>query len=891
MKKFFQTTFFLGTALTIFSQQAKTGDLQFIKNIGQWQENIMMKADVPGGALFLEKNCFTWHFTNITELTQHTHKNDAQGVKILKGHAFKTYFLNANSNTQITGAEKFSNFYNYFIGKDKTKWKGNVPTYGRTNYKNLYENIDASIYSEGRHIKYDLIAKPGADVSNIQLRYDGLNDIKITNGNLELITSLNKMIELKPYAYQQIGAYTVPVACNFVLDGNIVSFEFPNGYDVNTELIIDPATLIFASYTGSTADNWGYTATYDPDGNLYGGGIVFGTGYPITIGGYQEDFGGGSGSYPCDVGISKFSPDGSSLIYSTYLGGSENELPHSLVVNNTGELIVYGTTSSDDFPVSGTTYDDTFGGGDNITVTYVVQFPDGSDIFLTKFNADGTDIIGSTYIGGNENDGLNQGATSYNYGDHARGEVIVDEDDNIFIASCTNSADFPSTSGVIQESLEGGQDGVICKFNPDLSSLLWATFIGGTAADGAYSIKTTSDGDIVACGGTASSGFPTTSGAWEPDYLGGTVDGWVIKVNENATSFIASTFIGTNQYDQTYFVETDESDNVYITGQSRGSYPVIDALYSNPGSSQYITKLLPDLSDVVFSTVFGSGSSTVNISPTALLVDTCENVYISGWGGSVNQGFNFETGTTSGLPTTADAVDASTDGSDFYFIVFQKGADDLIYATFFGGSTTSEHVDGGTSRFDKEGRIYQGVCAGCGGSDAFPVTDGAYSESNGSSNCNLGVAKFEFNFIGPDANITGSPLNGCAPVTVEFTNSSVDAVTYEWDFGDGTTSSESTPSHTFTEPGTYTVYFTAIDESACDPEDQAILTVNVYGFPDANFTYAPNPSNIYTPVNFTDASIDAVSWEWRTKGVRPRQRPSDDKWFERSLHNIPHRNR
>lgn len=861
--------FFISFHITIFSQQAKTGTLQFIQNNGQWNNNVLMKADVQGGALFLEENGFTWHFTNIAELTEHTHGITKNNNKILRGHAFKTTFLNANSNAQMQGEEKFENFYNYFVGKDRTKWQGKVPAFAKAKYINLYKQVDAIMYSEGKSLKYDLIVKPGADVSQIQIRYTGLQDIKLVNGNLELTTSVNKIIELHPYAYQMYGSYSLPVACNFKLEGNILSFEFPDGYDVNTELIIDPATLIFASYSGSTSDNWGYTATYDEDGNLYGGGIVFGTGYPTTVGAYQEEFGGGdyggAGLYSegCDIGLSKFSSDGTSLLYSTFLGGGSEDLPHSMIVNNAGELVIYGTTGSDDFPMGTSAFDDSFNGGDDVSVDNVIAFPEGVDIFVAILSEDGASLTGSTFIGGSENDGFNLADdTEKNYGDFARGEVIVDDEDNILIASSTYSTNFPVTSGVFQDSNNGDQDGVICKLNADASSLIWSSYIGGAASDGAYSIKKDNTGYFIAGGGTSSSDFPVTSGVWKTTYQGGTTDGWVAKIESDGSTVSACSYVGTNQYDQTYFVETDDADNIYITGQTAGAYPVINALYSESGSSQYITKLTSDLTTVVYSTVFGSGSSTVNISPSAFLVDTCENVYVSGWGGSVNATYFPGTGYTTGMTVTSDAEQPTTDGSDFYFIVFQKDADALIYATFFGGDVISEHVDGGTSRFDKEGRIYQSVCAGCGGSDDFPVTDDAYSETNGSTNCNLGVVKFEFNFIGPDANISGSPLSGCAPLTIDFTNSSMDAVTYNWDFGDGTTSTESTPTHTFTEPGTYTVNFTAIDEDACDPEDEAILTVNVYGFPEADFTYTPNPANIYTVVDYTDASTDAVSWNW-----------------------------
>ena len=161
---------------------------------------------------------------------------------------------------------------------------------------------------------------------------------------------------------------------------------------------------------------------------------------------------------------------------------------------------------------------------------------------------------------------------------------------------------------------------------------------------------------------------------------------------------------------------------------------------------------------------------------------------------------------------------------------FWKNMASLLYASFFGGSP-AEHVDGGTSRFDKEGTIYQAVCAGCGGSDGFPTTAGAWSEVNGSFNCNLGVGKIAFNLAGVYAESDAEPsINGCAPFTVNFENLSSDAEEYIWDFGDGVGGSvEFEPIYTYHDSsGTYTVMLVVIDSSTCNIADTSYLTVTVY---------------------------------------------------------------
>lgn len=227
----------------------------------------------------------------------------------------------------------------------------------------------------------------------------------------------------------------------------------------------------------------------------------------------------------------------------------------------------------------------------------------------------------------------------------------------------------------------------------------------------------------------------------------------------------------------------------------------------------------------IYSTVFGSGATAKpNISPVAFLVDTCQNVYISGWGGTITPGSS-----TTGLPITADALQNTTDGNDFYFIVFSKNAQSLLYGSYFGGNGKQEHVDGGTSRFNPEGIVYQAICASCGGGAGFPVTTGAYSTVNGSTNCNLGALKIAFNLGSVHAVAAANPnTTGCAPLTVNFGNTSTNATSYFWDFDDNnTTSTAFTPVHTYTTPGIYNVMMVAFNPNACKVRDTVYLQINV----------------------------------------------------------------
>ena len=312
------------------------------------------------------------------------------------------------------------------------------------------------------------------------------------------------------------------------------------------------------------------------------------------------------------------------------------------------------------------------------------------------------------------------------------------------------------------------------------------------------------------------------------------------KIAAAGNAVIRSTYLGTPNYDQSFFIEIDEADDVYVYGQSEGGgYPVSPGVYSNAGGSQFIHKLSNDLTTTEWSTVFGSGTSAINISPTAFLVDECQRIYISGWGGNTNQSFNSTTGTTSGLVTQRDApsdyLDPTTDGSDFYFMVLEKDATDLLYATYFGGTqlggASGEHVDGGTSRFDFRGTIYQAVCAGCGGNSTFPAIDGGaglVSATNNSTNCNLGVLKMEIGLPFTQVSLAAAPrLTGCVPLTVFFAGGFLNVTDYLWDFGDGTTSTLPDPVHTYTDTGVYTVTLIGVDSNTCNTADTAFLTITV----------------------------------------------------------------
>ncbi len=843
--------FFLLFLLSIYGfskdHESHSTTYQFIQNNGQFHSNSLFRADIPSGQLYIEKNALTYHFYDANlrqELHDGTYTGDLNNVH-LNMHAYKATFKGANPNPQVSTENQFRNYYNFFLGNDKSKWAGNVPAFGKLHYSEMYPGIDFIMYSyEHLGLKYDLVAKAGSNPSVIEIEYEGVDSIFLRNGKLVVVTSLNETWEEKPVAFQMINGNQKKVNCKYVLQGQTLSFEFPNGYDSAYDLVIDP-TLVFSSYTGATSNNFGYTATYDKYGFLYSGSSSFNPGYPTTLGAYQSTWAGGTGGTTTgnptltgvDMAITKWDTTGSFLIFSTYLGGSSDELPHSLVVTDFNELYVMGTSGSINYPVTSNAFDTSF----NINPTgaipvnllggLAVYYLSGADLVISKFDSSGMNLDASTFLGGTHTDGLNDGANKFNYADEIRGEIDLDQDGKVYIATCTRSSDNPVDSVGFQTTKPftstNNIDGIVFKMNHNLTGLEWTNYLGGSGADAAYSIAIDESNNIFVTGGTQSSTFPVTVGAYDLSYNGGN-DGFVTHITGDGTSILHSSFYGTTAYDQSYFVELDNNGDVFLLGQTSGSTGslISNAAYNDPLGGQFIVKFNPSISSIIWATRFGSGDGTPDISPTAFLVDLCNAVYISGWGSPILGGSL----STTGLDTAGGPIQGTTDGNDFYVMVLSDDASSLVYATYFGGSAF-EHVDGGTSRFDRKGKIYQAVCAGCGGSNDFPTTSGAYSANNGTqTGCNLAVFKMDFLLPIVVADFT-MPTIGCAPFGLTYDNLSItqSATTFIWDFGDGNTSTQFEPSHIYTSAGVYTVTLIVSDTATCNLDDTLSKTVTVLG--------------------------------------------------------------
>jgi gliding motility-associated-like protein len=856
---------------------------QFVENKGQWNKDVLFKASVPGGDLYILRNKLKYDFYQRDSKGHHGHFDDQTAAfrkappateKLNLHHSVEVSFVGSNASSQITGEDvQFSNI-NFIKGPDHQSH--NVRSFAKVKMENLYQGIDLILYANDVSLKYDLLVNAGADPSRIKMKYNGQNSLMIQDGKLVINTVFGLFHENMPVAYNLSNNQRSTVEAQFATTVDEVSFSFPKGYNPNQRLVIDPE-LIFSTYSGSFADNWGFTATYDEEGNLYSGGIVLDTGYPVTNGVYQPSHGG-----EWDVGILKYSPTGKDLIWATYLGGSFSETPQSIIVNSRGELIIYGTTSSPDFPMTNNSFSKDFLGGDPIYDTAGVaprlvggvSMRNGTDIFLAILSNDGRNLIGSTFIGGTENDGVMERLRplTKNYGDQFRGEVNLDRQDNIYVASNTSSPDFTVKNAA--QSAYGGSfnDGVIMKFNADLSDLFWSTYAGGSGMDALYSVKVDLNGNVFAAGGSTSTDFPTTIGSIKTENIDSLdIDGVVVKLSPDGSKFLSATYLGTPQYDQVYFLELDSSNQVYVLGQTQGEYLVTQDVYSNENAGQFIHKMNNDLDSTYFSTTIGSGSGSPDFSPTAFLVNECENIFVSGWGGILNHPVTgYIGGNTIGLPITDNAYQSQTDGDDFYLMVLLQDAEQLLYSTFFGEiNGRGEHVDGGTSRFDKKGIVYQSVCGGCGGSSGFPTfPQDVWSTTNNSNNCNNAAFKFDLASLAARFQTdTEDFMNrgiraGCYPLTLVFLNESIGGEDFLWELGRARSQIRKTALRSPMKIlASIPVVLTATDINTCVRESKARGTITVY---DYEFGIMPNDSICYGEEIILNAS-GGVVYDWEPK--------------------------
>ena len=788
----------------------------FVPNKGQWPSQVLAHCDLPGLRLFIELDGITWVHADLQGLEAlHSNREDQQKYWI---HTFKTLWRGHRFEGRHQYLKPHETRLNYFIGNDPKQWATDIEPAHELLLQEVYPGVDLKLYAE-KGFKYEFIVKPGADPKVIEMQVQGVDFRLNKTGGIDYLSKNGILQEAAPEAWYAWEGSKEQVAVTYKRSKDHWSFA-TTASAANKTLVLDP-TLVASTFSGATSDNWGFTATYADNGDLFLGGIIFNPGYPTTTGAVQTTFAGNT-----DITISRYNPQGTIQRYATYLGGTSQDEVMSLVANAAGDLFLLGKTNSLNYPLGPSAYDSSQNGA--------------TDLIVSRISALGNVLQASTYLGGSGNEGRNAGnglrfndrALEFNYGDDGRGEILLDKQGNVLVVCNTSSNDFPMVQA-FQNVYAGVQDGLLSKLNPGLSNLLYSTYLGGSEMDAAYGVRSLGSDSVVVVGSTFSANFPIVGlNTGHVRVQAGSCDGFLMLLRTSAGPALSGTFLGSSNYDQAYLVDVDDSSRIYVAGITLGTWPILPAsVYADPGAPHFIQRFSPDLNQLQISTVVGASTGQgPSLSPTAFMVDICRKIYLSGWGGTTNSQRNTFMSPLGGMPVTTDAIRGVTDGSDMYLLVLEENASSVVYGTYFGGNSTSEHVDGGTSRFSNEGIIYHAVCAGCGGSSDFPTTAGAYSSTNnastGGGRCNAAVFKIDLGYVNPIAGFSTQYLDTtvCLNTPVRFNPTGTLFGEFFWDFGiPGATSTLRSPTFTYTTLGTFQVRLIVRTCSAADTMIQNVV--------------------------------------------------------------------
>jgi Beta-propeller repeat len=569
----------------------------------------------------------------------------------------------------------------YLIGPDPTHWQRDIPHYNRVRYSNLYPGIDLVWYSHKGSFEYDLQLAPGANLEQVRLEITGSQPLHISpQGDLLVSTPAGTLSQARPLVYQWIdgkrqrveGRYVQrgpqqvgfsvgrhdfkrplvidPVVSYFTylggsgnedaqgvavdregaayVTGHTTSLNFPTSTGANAGLTdiyvtkFDPTgtQALYSTYLGGSGDDFGVALAVDPKGNAYVRGSSASSDYPITSGAAQSTFGGGAS----DAVITKLNAQGDTLLYSTYLGGSEAEgfsfTKRSIAVDRFGNAYFSGDTASTNFPITSGAFRTSYGGGPR-------------DGFVAKLNATGTAFLYATYLPGNDDDGANS--------------IAIDTRGNAYVAGFTSSSNFPTTAGAYQNAFGGAVDAFALKLDPSGSNAVYATYLGGSGADGAGGLALDRMGNVALIGATGPGGtnFPITPEVLQGSYGGGNQDIFVAKLNEAGSKLLFSTYLGGSGRDFGADIALDRRGCIYVvSGTSSPNYPVssdaFQPLFGGGTQDAALSVLDPTGRRLLYSTYFG-GPNADNADGVA--VDRFANSYVT-W-----------TTESEGLPTTAHA--------------------------------------------------------------------------------------------------------------------------------------------------------------------------------------------------------------------------------------------
>ncbi len=676
----------------------------FLENRGQWGFPARYAARLASMDLFLERKAWVLAL-----------EKRCSGK--VRGVGLKFTFPGACPEPGLVPGGPLPGLHHFFLGKDPSSWVRNVPWFRSVLYRGLFPGVDLRVRVKEEGWEYDLLLAPGASLSEVAVRVRGARGLRLDgDGTLAIETGLGEIRQAPPRAWEVCGSGKKHLSCRFrLLDKMTFGFSCP-GRDRRLALVLDP--LVFSTFLGGTNVEQAFDLALDSSGRTTLVGQTSSINYPVKIGSYDITHNGWN-----DAFVTRLSVDGSSLVFSTYLGGSSWDFAVACAVDGAGRVTLAGETNSPNFPTTAGAFDRTYNGGSS-----------AGDAFVTRLSADGSSLVFSTYLGGS--------------GDEWPKDMALSGQGLTVVVGQTSSSNFPVTPGAFATSRYGVTDAFVTKLNANGRNLSFSTYLGGKYGDHAYGVTMDRNGLVWVTGETQSYDFPTTAGAFDTTFNGGGTDAFVTAFNATGSALRTSTFLGGSGMDRGVALSLDERGAPVVTGWTRSTdFPVTSPVWCNHFQGGlddvFVTRFQPTLSTLVFSTYLGGSGS-----------DEARDLFLDKWG------WILLTGRTDSpnFPTTPGAFNRTLKGSGDAFVCRLAPCGRCFsYASYLGGTLN----DGGEGLACH--RVYRVTVAGSTGSSDFPATPGAFDPSY---NGNFDAFATRLNTLCLDCFRFGFPswLPCCAPV-------------------------------------------------------------------------------------------------------------------------------
>jgi hypothetical protein len=662
----------------------------FVQNLGQWPEDVLFRADAGMATIWICKERIVYQFTHrlgSDSVKTRPRTRPFAAADSAEQLVVSARFVGSTPGTEAVGEGLLGARCNYFLGDDPSKWRTDVPGFREVAIKNLYPGIDLHFHSKDQGgVFYEFVTATGADPGQVEVAYEGIEGVTCGAGGWSLASTFSGESNSLVLSAEDLVRYVVgdQVADNGEASGKVVSrsalqsagvgdvvldystflggsgdesgaaiavdkngcayvtgttssSDFPteNGYSTGfggasdlfvVKLSASGDALVYATYLGGSASDYGMSLAVDSTGCAYITGFTMSNDFPV-LAGYDMTR---NDLYYTDVIVTKLSSSGNSLVYSTYLGGTADEYGSGIAVDESLCAYVTGNTGSSDFPtVNG--YDSDYNGG--------------YDCFVTKLSSTGSALAYSTFLGGTGSDDCY--------------DIAVDHLGCAYVTGGTGSSGFPMLNAY-DAGLGGNYDAFVTKLSSSGGALAYSTYLGGAGNDCGESVAVDSLGCAYLTGYTPSADFPIVNGF--DSHYDGKLDAFVTKVSSAGNTLVYSTFLGGSNdglggqgMDEGYDIAVDKAGCAYITGYSSCSDFPLKAPYDAfcDGTDAFVTQLAPSGDSLILSTYLGQLYVDAGY---AIAVDSAGRAYVTG-----------ETGYEL-FPVTSGSYDVSYNGGSDGFV-------------------------------------------------------------------------------------------------------------------------------------------------------------------------------------------------------------------------------